>query len=168
MSQANRIAMLIVIVMFGSRSGVMAQDGPSGSLDSSGACRRQILELCPGMQPTNPRLAACLKENESRLSPDCRQKIQRRIGAGRNRSRRGNRSQASGACRQEISTLCPGLKPGDQRFGACVQENRKKLSQDCQQRLQQRLSQRQSRRQRTNPPDGAGEQAADGGTSGKD
>ena len=35
------------------------------------------------------------------------------------------------ACRQDIQTLCPDVKPGDGRIKACVRKNHSKFSDEC-------------------------------------
>jgi hypothetical protein len=35
------------------------------------------------------------------------------------------------ACKSEIETLCPGLKPGDGKLGPCLKANAAKIGADC-------------------------------------
>lgn len=35
------------------------------------------------------------------------------------------------ACAGDMQSLCPGMRPGDGKLGACIRENRAKLSRPC-------------------------------------
>ena len=35
------------------------------------------------------------------------------------------------ACKPDVETLCPGVKPGDGRIKACLRKNRAKVSDGC-------------------------------------
>jgi hypothetical protein len=35
------------------------------------------------------------------------------------------------ACKQDVQTLCPGVKPGEGRVAACLKSNRSKISDAC-------------------------------------
>ncbi len=45
------------------------------------ACAKDIATLCPGVQPGGGRIAACFKENLSKLSEGCRTAL--KAGAGK-------------------------------------------------------------------------------------
>jgi len=44
------------------------------------ACQDDVLRLCAGVKPGEGRIINCLKEYESRLSPECKAKIEERKG----------------------------------------------------------------------------------------
>lgn len=43
----------------------------------------------------------------------------------------GGASKGLSACHDDIERLCRDVEPGDGRLGACLKENRKKLSKKC-------------------------------------
>ncbi|MBE7439385.1 MAG: hypothetical protein HS115_13075 [Spirochaetales bacterium] len=45
-------------------------------------------------------------------------------------------SPGQGACRKEVQELCKGIKPGQGRLRACLEENKAKLSPACQKRFE--------------------------------
>jgi hypothetical protein len=51
----------------------------------------------------------------------------------------------AGACKQDIQTLCPGVKPGDGRIAACFKTNHRLLSSGCKEAI------REHRREKTQP-----------------
>jgi hypothetical protein len=51
-------------------SALAADQPPVGS--GRAACKADAAALCPGVQPGNHRIAACLKQNEAKVSPACK------------------------------------------------------------------------------------------------
>ena len=39
--------------------------------ENAGACRADVQKLCKGIHPGEGRIAACLKQHESEISPGC-------------------------------------------------------------------------------------------------
>jgi hypothetical protein len=44
------------------------------------ACEDDVLRLCAGVKPGGSRIIRCLKEHESELSPECKEKMEPRKG----------------------------------------------------------------------------------------
>ena len=61
-----------------------AQDAPKGNGAVAEACRGDVEKLCPGVQPGEGRVMACLKEHKSEVSKECKTEIvkQRRARKG--------------------------------------------------------------------------------------
>ena len=55
----------------------------------------------------------------------------------------------AGACKQDIATLCPDVKPGEGRIAACLKTNRRQLSAGCKEAIKEHR-----REQHTQPPPG--------------
>ena len=61
-----------------------AQDAPKGNGAVAEACKGDVEKLCPGVQPGEGRVLACLKEHKSEVSKECKTEIvkQRRARKG--------------------------------------------------------------------------------------
>jgi hypothetical protein len=62
--------------------------------DAMKACAADVKTLCAGIERGNGRIAKCLKENESKVSAACKEKLQSAAGA-RGKGARGGRDGAS-------------------------------------------------------------------------
>jgi hypothetical protein len=87
-----------------------------------GACRADVQKLCKGVQPGGGRIAICLKQHESELSPGCRERIAEAKEEGR---------ELAEACKADAETLCKGVQPGQGRVMRCLAEHKDKLSGNC-------------------------------------
>jgi len=102
-------------------------------------CTEEIRMYCPDVQPGGGRILQCLKDNESKLSPACAQRM-------------NNLQQAvsgpMGACRDDWVAYCyhPRASTERQAMEQCLQANQTKLSPGCQKALQ---GAGDSKRQRT-------------------
>jgi Cysteine rich repeat len=88
-----------------------------------GACRADMKKHCRDVQPGGGRLAMCLKQHESELSPGCKEKI----AEGKK-----ERKELSEACKADAGNLCKGVERGQGRVMRCLAENKEKLSVACQ------------------------------------
>lgn len=52
--------------------GLSLADPPPGNAGPRAACRADVDRLCPGVQPGDGRIMACLKQNQAELSSDCK------------------------------------------------------------------------------------------------
>src|SRR5438270_7555092 len=114
----NRLAAVLAFA-FIFAAPAAAHDGGDGG----GNCRKQVQEACPGLKPGDGKFAACLKDHKDDLSDDCRDKIAAKM------HRRGEGK--GGACREDAEKVCPGMHPGDGKFGPCMKEHKDELSQGC-------------------------------------
>lgn len=46
-----------------------------------------------------------------------------------------------GPCKQDVQSLCPGVKPGEGRIAACLKANREKVSGSCKAAIKARQGQ---------------------------
>ena len=86
------------------------------------ACRADVQSLCAGVQPGGGRIVACLKQNQAKLSPDCRAALVRQRNGAQERFR---------ACRPDVQRLCRDVQPGGGRIVACLKQHRAELSGEC-------------------------------------
>lgn len=113
------------------------------------ACRGDMKALCGGVARGGGRKFACLKENQSKLSPGCQAAIQTVVDKGGGRAPGGLGSgrfggKAMAACRGDIASVCAGVEKGKGGVGLCLRENAAKLSQPCQTVLAERKAVRQA------------------------
>jgi hypothetical protein len=87
-----------------------------------GACRADVQKLCKDVQPGGGRIAMCMKQHESELSPGCREKIAEAREEGK---------ELADACKADAETLCKGVQHGQGRIMRCLAEHNDKLSGAC-------------------------------------
>jgi hypothetical protein len=76
-------------------------------------CRADARKLCAGVHPGGGRIAACLRENESKLSSPCQAQL-------------GNIE----VCAAEVKKLCPQAT-GEGGLRRCLTDKRAEFSAEC-------------------------------------
>jgi hypothetical protein len=85
----------------------------AGERPAMQACMADARKLCAGVQPGDGRIAACLRNNESQVSPAC-----------------GAQLGTLEACAAEIKKLCPQAQ-GEGALRQCAKDRRSEISVDC-------------------------------------
>ena len=80
-------------------------------------CVDDAKRLCPGVQPGQGRIAACLKEHKAEMSDACKARI-------------AEFREGAHACEADVQKLCPGTKPGKER-SACMRQHKDEVSPEC-------------------------------------
>jgi len=80
-------------------------------------CLDDAKKLCPGVEPGQGRVAACLKEHKAQLSQACKSRI-------------AEFREGAQACEADAQKLCPGMKPGAERR-QCMQQHKDEVSPEC-------------------------------------
>jgi len=101
---------------------VSAQDRSPKQDAGKGVCQGDIKKFCPGTEPGQGRIQACLKENQTQLSQPCKDYL-----AGRNEKA----NKAREACKGDVLKYCKDVKPGQGRIIGCLKEHEAELSEDC-------------------------------------
>jgi Golgi apparatus protein 1 len=96
-------------------------------------CVDDAKRLCPGVQPGQGRVAACLKEHKDQVSEDCRGRI-------------AQFREGMMACQADVERLCPGIRAGAERH-TCMQQHRDQVSPQCRQVFQQAAERREQGRE---------------------
>jgi hypothetical protein len=91
-----------------------------------GACRADVQKLCKDVQPGGGRIAACMKQHESELSPGCRERMTETREEGK---------ELADACKADAETLCKGMQRGQGRIMRCLAEHKDKLSSGCREKI---------------------------------
>src|SRR6266850_473700 len=117
MIRLSTITYLVVLSVLLNVSAAQAEDK-----DKPGACRADVEKLCKGIQPGGGRIAMCLKQHGSELSPGCREAIaeaKERI------------NEFAEACKPDAEKLCKGVQQGQGRIVRCLAEHEAELSAEC-------------------------------------
>ena len=96
--------------------------------EKPGACRADVEKLCKGVQPGGGRIAMCMKQHESELSPGCREAI---AGAKK------QIEEFAEACKPDAEKFCKGVQPGQGRIANCLSEHKGELSAACREKFEQ-------------------------------
>lgn len=86
------------------------------------ACRGDAARVCPGVQPGNGRIAACLRANMLQLSGPCINAL----WAAKEKA-----GEVQQVCASDIANFCPGVPSGEGRIVRCLQGNTPFLSPAC-------------------------------------
>jgi hypothetical protein len=92
------------------------------SARAAGTCAPDIDRFCATVEAGGGRIARCLKEHESELSPSCRDHLA---------EVKGKLEEIHRDCRPDADTVCGDVKPGAGRVLRCLKKNRSKLSAGC-------------------------------------
>ena len=79
-----------------------------------------------GVQPGGGRIAICLKQHESELSPRCRERI---VEA------KEQIQEFAEACKRDAEKSCKGVQPGRGRIARCLVEHKDQLSAGCREKI---------------------------------
>ena len=91
-------------------------------------CVDDAKRLCPGVQPGQGRIAACLKVHKDQLSQACNARI-------------AEFREGAQACEDDMAKLCPGTKPGTERH-QCMQQHKDQVSPACREFFAQAMERR--------------------------
>jgi len=89
-------------------------------------CAADVRLLCPDVKPGSARVVGCLRENQARLSPTCREKVD----ADALRARKFIQEFGK-ACRSDMEQFCAGVEPGGNRVFGCLAQHQVELSSTC-------------------------------------
>lgn len=87
---------------------------------AEGPCSKDREALCAGVEPGEGRILKCLKENEAKLSPECKADWEK------------HKSQLKGVkevCHEDAQTLCPDL--AKRELVRCLRSKRDQVSEAC-------------------------------------
>jgi len=118
------------IIGFGAAAlGLVVAMIPSDAEMQEMPCTQEIRTFCPDVQPGGGRIMMCLKENESKLSPACMQRMHDLVDY---------MSGPMGACRDDWVAYCYHPRASTERQGImeCLQANQMQLSTDCKKAMQ--------------------------------
>lgn len=83
------------------------------------ACKADLDKICPGVQPGEGRILACLEGKTDQLSPACKDDVSKKLGAFYK------------GCKADADKLCPTVERGEGRVMQCLADNEASLSKSC-------------------------------------
>jgi len=110
--------------MAGMRSGLVVWTALllSGSVafaqDAGDPCGGDIKKLCPGVQPGEGRITACIKSHLTDLSETCQTRV---LGVG----------VTGKVCKADVTKLCAGVVPGTGGIRTCIKSHMAEVSDPC-------------------------------------
>lgn len=97
-------------------------------------CADDAARLCKGVQQGEGRIAKCMKEHESELSPGCKKNV------GKLKEKVKDFKEA---CKEDAGKLCKDTKPGGGRILQCLKQHEGELSAACKDSMQQSKGRKQ-------------------------
>jgi len=91
-------------------------------------CAEDAAKLCKGVQQGEGRVAKCLKEHASELSPACKQNVA---------ELKAKVQDFKQACETDAKTLCKDTRPGGGRILQCLKQHEGELSPACKEAMEQ-------------------------------
>jgi len=85
-------------------------------------CKADAEKLCKGMEPGGGKIAACLKEHSSELSPACKDNIAKA---------KEKVKELKEACEGDAKKLCKDVKQGGGRIMQCLKQHEAELTPAC-------------------------------------
>jgi Cysteine rich repeat len=82
-------------------------------------CKADFEKLCPGVQPGQGRILACLEGKTDQLSPACKDDVSKKLVAFYN------------ACKPDAEKFCASVERGEGRVMQCLKDNEASLSSSC-------------------------------------
>lgn len=89
------------------------------------ACRSDMNQFCPAIEPGGGRLLGCLSQHQLEISRPCEAEVVR-IGEARDRL-----AAFRSACSADLRALCAGVPQQAGPMLECVEENRERVSAEC-------------------------------------
>ncbi len=105
------------------------QAKPPGEEEAQKACRSDVLAYCKTEAIFGPKkkVQICLRKNESKLSLDCQNVLQRADAF---------KAELKANCGSDISNYCEEFEGDQNAMRNCIKKNYSKLSQKCQDYLE--------------------------------
>lgn len=101
---------------------------PAPLVQGANPCDKDIARFCSNISPGKGRIAKCLKENESQLSPGCRMQHLEEVAEALR--------QTSEVCSDDSVRFCGSfLQKQDEGLLKCLKINAPALSPDCRAKL---------------------------------
>jgi hypothetical protein len=94
--------------------------------EEDGACRDDIKKLCGDVQPGGGRIADCMKDHASDLSPGCKEKF-----VEGHKKMQEKMAAIKQACDADLKQFCANVTPGQGREFACLHAYDDKVSAGC-------------------------------------
>ncbi len=116
------IVLTCAVLMLSFGMAISSEDHDKSMDQKKGACKEDLRKYCKGIIPGGGRLWSCLKSNEDKLSPACKNKMAHLREKGQ---------EFKKSCSADAKKHCKGIRPGEGRIVKCLRSNKAKLSEPC-------------------------------------
>jgi Cysteine rich repeat len=114
--------MKMIRVFFGSILLLAPASGMAQQAPVRRACAAEVQQHCPGVQPGEGRIRACVQEHFAEFSEPCKQALLESVAIVR-------------ACKADVERSCPGVQPGGGRIQTCMKDHFTEYSEPCKQAI---------------------------------
>ena len=121
--QMKWLALFFGVVCLAIAAGARAEGGGR-------PCKDDADKLCQGIKPGGGAIMRCLKQHESELSPECKERMQQAKAKAKQ-----SRQEFKEACGGDVQRQCPGMKPGGGAIMACLKAHENQLSDSCKEQM---------------------------------
>lgn len=102
---------------------------------AEGFCAKDRESFCAGVQPGEGRIVKCLKDNEDKLSAECKSSFEKT---------KSHRNEIKVACQDDAETLCPGMSKRE--LLKCLRSKKDEVSEKCRSEWRELKEMRKGRR----------------------
>jgi len=132
-SKATMIAMFVALSF--AVSAAAAEDplgkGVQEALETfTEGCQKELTTFCKDVTPGEGRILACLYAFQDKLSPSCEYALY--DSAAQLEKTIDTLAFVAGECRDDLQANCSDVQPGEGRLLDCLDKNREKVSDRCQ------------------------------------
>lgn len=117
--QMNVLALIAGVFCLAMSTGVTAEE-------KNRPCAADAERLCKGVAQGEGRVAKCLREHESEVSPACKENI------GKMKEKFKDVAEA---CQDDAGKVCKDVKPGKGRILRCLKQHEGELSPACKKQM---------------------------------
>ena len=100
----------------------------------SEACKGDVEQYCKDVQPGQGHIGKCLRQNEAKLSPACKEQMAQAHERAEHMHK--HMQQVADACKGDVEQFCKDTRPGGGRVLKCLKQNEAKLSEGCKSAMQ--------------------------------
>ncbi|WP_413570418.1 cysteine rich repeat-containing protein [Bdellovibrio sp. HCB117] len=105
--------------------------------NEGGACAKDRETLCAGVEAGGGKIAKCMKENQDKLSSECKAHMEKAKEAMKDMKE---------ACHDDVEKFCGDVKPGKGRIMKCMKEHKEELSAACKEEIASAKEMRKKRK----------------------
>lgn len=100
-----------------------ADEYNTGAAPAKGPCANDMQTYCGTVQMGEGRMMKCMRENESKMSAECKEHMN---------SMKAAMKEVKEVCQDDWHKFCKDVKPGKGRIMSCMKEHKADFSQACQ------------------------------------
>lgn len=114
----------VIAIIIAGTSALLGVSGAALAQGAKQACAGDIQKYCAGIEQGEGRIAKCLREHKTQLTPGCSEGMQ---------AATKQMKEVVMACEDDVHQYCAGAAPGTTKD--CLKTNFRKLSRGCKREL---------------------------------